>query len=554
MEIPKERNGYNCSTNGSQGIPPRTRVKRAVILFSLVLALMIWPGGGQPPEQDAKSRLWVRLQDEQGDPITARIYLSGADGEYRIPEGSLARGREEQFFHARGHFQVALPPAKYTIEVVKGFEYYPLNKEIDLNYLELQDRTTVETIALKRMIDMPGLGWYSGDVHMHPNHREGGLYMTLGDSQLLAAGEDIRVANLLISNRQGTTRVFDTEYFLDGAVDPASTEESMMVVQEEFRNTSGMYGHMPLLGINKLVQPFFTGLRPNWEDYPSNYTIAKQVQEMGGVVSYAHPADEPDIPTELHVAREFPIDLALGVVNALDLLSNKDEEAATWMYYRVLNCGLKCTASAGTDTQMDVADRDSISGGGKVYVKLDPPLTYSKWIEGYRAGRTFVSNGPLLFLDVEGKEPGEEIRFSGSTRLNISAKALSLVPMQTLELIVNGEVVARAEPTEDGTIANLTHTLELGDSAWIAARVWGQGHRLVMNDSRLFAHTSPVYCYKDGKPVAVPDDAEIVVRWIDRLIEDVKSSPRFASETHRQEVIDLFNKGRRYYEEIATRP
>jgi hypothetical protein len=516
-----------------------------------LLVLTILPGT-RAAEDDGPGRLWVRIQDERGSPVSARVYLRGADGKFHVPNGSLGRGRKERFFHAAGQFQITMPAARYTVEVVKGFEYQPVVREIDLNYLELQNRSTAETIVLKRIVDMPAQGWFSGDVHMHPNHREGGLYMTLDDCQLLAAGEDIRVANLLISNRQGTSRVFDTEYFLDGAVDPASTAETMMVVQEEFRNTTGMYGHMPLLGINRLVEPFFTGVRPTWEDYPPNYTIAKKVQEMGGVVSYAHPANRPGTPVGPHLAREFPIDLALGVINGLDVVSNMDEDATAWMYYRVLNSGLKCTASAGTDTQMDVTESDSISGGGKVYVKIEPPLTYPKWIEGYKAGRTFASNGPLVFLNVEGKGPGAEIPITGSARLNISAEALSLAPMQALEIIVNGEVVAKAEPTNEGKAAKLTHVLELDKSAWIAARVRGPGNRRVMNDPRLYAHTSPVYCRKDGRPVAIQKDAAMVVEWIDRLIDDVKNSPRFASEAHREEVLGIFNRGRQYFEGIAA--
>ena len=521
-------------------------------LLSLVVALAAMSPA--VAAADHTSRLWVRLQDHQGSPITARIYLRSEKGEFHIPDGSIGRGRRERFFHARGQFQIVLPPGKYSVEAVKGFEYERVTKSLNLTFIELNDRTTTETITLKRLVDMPALGWYSGDVHMHPNHREGGLYMTMEDCELLAAGEDIRVANLLISNRQYTTRVFDTEFFRDGEVDPASSSETMMVVQEEFRNTSDMYGHMPLLGIKRLVEPFFSGERPYWEDYPPNYATAKRVQEMGGVVSYAHPTTRLGVLLGPHQAREFPIDLALGVVNALDVLSNSDEEATAYRYYRGLNSGLRCTASAGTDTQMDVPDNSSISGGGRVYVKIDPPLTYPKWIEGYRAGRTFVSNGPMLFLNVDGKGPGDEIRLTGSKRINISAEARSIPPMQTLELIVNGEVVAKAEPTAEGTAAKLSHELEVDASVWIAARVRGAAHRSVMNDSQLFAHTSPVYLVRDGKPVAIAKDAAIVLGWIDRLIEDVKKSPRFATEAHRQEVLEIFQRGRRHYEKIALAP
>src|SRR3954470_15434417 len=307
-------------------VPPRVSV------FVLFLALTVVASRAHAATAEPeRSRLWVRLQDEQGLPITARVYLRTEKGEYLIPEGSIGRGRRERFFHARGHFQAVLPPGKYTVEATKGFEYEPVTKNLNLTFLELNDRTTTETITLRRLFDLPAQGWFPGDVHMHPNHREGGLYMTMEDCELLAAGEDIRVANLLISNRQYTSRVFDTEFFRDGEPEPASTPETLMVVQEEFHNTSDMYGHMPLLGIKRLFEPFFSGERPYWEDYPPNYSTAKRVQEAGGVVSYAHPAQRVGMLLGPHQAREFPIDLALGVINALDVLSNSDEEATSYL-------------------------------------------------------------------------------------------------------------------------------------------------------------------------------------------------------------------------------
>jgi hypothetical protein len=58
---------------------------------------------------------------------------------------------------------------------------------------------------------------------------------------------------------------------------------------------------------------------------------------------------------------------------------------------------------------------------------------------------------------------------------------------------------------------------------------------------------------RDGKAVAMAKDAAIVLGWIDRLVEDVKKSPRFATEAHRQEVLEIFHRGRSYYEKIASR-
>jgi hypothetical protein len=65
----------------------------------------------------------------------------------------------------------------------------------------------------------------------------------------------------------------------------------------------------------------------------------------------------------------------------------------------------------------------------------------------------------------------------------------------------------------------------------------------------LFAHTSPVYCYVGGRKIASREDARIVVDWINRLIQDVVASPRFANDGRRNEVINLFQQGREYFQQ-----
>ena len=175
-------------------------------------------------------RLWVHLVDEHGAPAAARIYLRDAAGKPYTPSGSLARQisrANETFFHASGQFQLDMPAGEATIEAVKGFEYVPVKQQVLLS----PNQTTVVTLRLKRWTDMPSLGWHSGDVHMHPNHVEGGVYMTLEDCRLYAEAEDIRVANLLISSTD-SAHVFDTEYFRDGKPDPLSTKNTLLVVQE----------------------------------------------------------------------------------------------------------------------------------------------------------------------------------------------------------------------------------------------------------------------------------------------------------------------------------
>jgi TolB protein len=520
------------------------RIPRRLFLTAAAVATTV-PAQIEPTPP---ARIWVRLRDDRNRPTAARVYVRASDAKFYTPTRALAREiarHKETFFHAADRFQIEVPAGECTIEAVKGFEYLPISKTL---HLESGQMVHLD-LVLRRWIDMPSSGWQSGDVHMHPNHVHYGTYMTMDDCLLYAQAEDVRVANLLISSAQ-SAHVFDTEYFHGGKPESVSTDETMLVVQQEFRNTSAMYGHMPLLGITKLVEPFFTG-EPNsehWEDYPPNYTIARAAKDQGGAVCYTHPANAPQIPVGPHLAREFPIDLALGVVDALDILGNGDEVGGCWMYYRVLNCGLKCTASSGSDSRMDVL-RHAVSGGGKVYVKSDSPLTYQKWVAGYKAGQTFVTNGPMLFLEVNGKEPGTELRLDGAGAVQVTVRATSQIPMTAIEIVVNGEVAASGKPSQDGKQAEIVKKLEVRQSSWIAARVSGEGHRLVVNDPKLFAHTSPVYCYVGSEKIKSREDARMVVAWIDRLIQDVVASPRFAKGGHRDEVVTLFQRGREYFQQ-----
>ena len=37
-------------------------------------------------------------------------------------------------------------------------------------------------------------------------------------------------------------------------------------------------------------------------------------------------------------------------------------------------------------------------------MKTASPLTYGKWTAAYQAGRTLVTDGPMLFLEVDGNK------------------------------------------------------------------------------------------------------------------------------------------------------
>ena len=66
---------------------------------------------------------------------------------------------------------------------------------------------------------------------------------------------------------------------------------------------------------------------------------------------------------------------------------------------------LKLSACVGTDALLD-RSTDPL-GGDRVYVKPAGPSPCRGWLEALKSGRSFVTNGPIPTLEVNGKGLGE---------------------------------------------------------------------------------------------------------------------------------------------------
>ena len=132
------------------------------------------------------------------------------------------------------------------------------------------------------------------------------------------------------------------------------------------------------------------------------------------------------------------------MVHAVDLMSyNSDKDRSAELWYRLLNCGLKLSACVGTDALLD-RSTDPL-GGDRVYVKTSGPLTMQSWLDGLKGGRSFVTNGPIPTLEVNGKGPGETCELATAGKVRVAATVESYVPVDTLEVIVNGKVASRGK-------------------------------------------------------------------------------------------------------------
>jgi len=488
----------------------------------------------------------VRVLDERGKPTPARVYLTGADGKARAPKEVMHRivtdsyaqpYAGEYFFYTPGEFEVRLPVGATVIEAVKGMEYYPERTTVDVS----RAGSTVE-LRLRRLSNLKRAGWFSGETHVHMN-LFGENRMRPEDALIIAKAEDLNVINSLNCNDPATETINDQRYF-EGRPHAVSEGEYILYFGEEMRNN--LYGHVGFLNLKSFVEPAYSGWPRSKFPYDSspNYYQAIKAKAQGGVVTYVHPGSDG----------EWAVDFALQAADSFDVMCQGDEENNTRNWYRLLNCGFRVPISAGTDSFLNVPEH-LIAGAGRVYVQSGPRLTYGDWIEGFKKGRSFATNGPLLTFSVDGCTPGNDaiVLPEGGRTVDVKGEAISIVPMDAVEIVVNGKTVRRIEATGDKRMIEVTERLEIAETSWVAFRVRGSGHRLAPNDGAVYAHTSPVYVQVGGRPLAFKADALHLDNNINRLIMKVRKQGIFEGPDKLIEVEDLFRKAQGVYRDIADR-
>jgi hypothetical protein len=360
------------------------------------------------------------------------------------------------------------------------------------------------------------------------------------------AGEDLHVCNFMVANSD-TDGIFDREFFR-GQLDPISTDQTLLYWNQEFRST--IWGHMTLVNLKQVVEPVMTGFKDttNPWDVPTNSDIADRAHWQQGLVNYTHVAQRPDDPYENpYTGKGIPVDLALGKIDSLDL--NASYAGTVVLWYRLLNCGFHLPASAGTDVFLNRVT-SNLPGGDRVYVKVDGQLTYSKWIEGLRAGRSFVTNGPMLEFRIGNHQIGDTVSLESPREMNVVLNAESQFPMSKVELVYNGKVVKDVPLTDEGRIAKQEASVMLDQRGWLSLRATGPGHRDHPVPS-LNAYTSPIYVELKGSPASTREDAEYFLKWIDRLSLALRLRDRVPDDEMRRHINSQLEAARMVYTKLA---
>ncbi|MDZ4289221.1 MAG: CehA/McbA family metallohydrolase, partial [Prosthecobacter sp.] len=485
------------------------------------------------------TELRVVIRDFDGKPATARVSLKHEDGNFHAPAGSMHRRiLNRGWFYVTGEATLNVPEGEYEIRAARGLEY-----KLTTQKASLHGKTTSVEIKLERWTHMAEQGWFSGENHIHANYGYGEWYNTPPSILEQCEGEDLNVANLVVANSD-SNGVFDREFFR-GQLDPLSKPRTLLWWNEEFRST--IWGHMTLFHLRQVVEPVYTGF-PNttnpW-DIPTNGEIARRTHRQGGTASYTHPSNNAfDSYDQPYSAKGLPVDAALNLIDVLDVMGFTYEPSLP-LWYRLLNCGLRVPAAAGTDVFLN-RSASNPPGFGRVYVQVDGPLTYERWIAGLRQGRSFVSSSPMLEFTVNGEGPGASIRLDKPGTVALKGRVWSHNPVSKLEIIQDGKVLDAGTIAADGLTGSIEKGVAVERSGWLAIRTSGPPCDASMLRS-MGAHSNPVWIEIKDKPADSARDAEYFLGWIDRLEADLKKRNRLPEGTQ-DDVTQHLDQARKVYQ------
>ncbi|HZT33307.1 MAG TPA: CehA/McbA family metallohydrolase [Bryobacteraceae bacterium] len=489
-------------------------------------------------------RLHVRVVDAQGRLTAARIQYLASDGKFYPPADAYARVGQSglHVFHTPGEFTAEMPPGKVNVEAVKGFEYEPVQAEAQVS----ADREAQLTLTMRRVIDMPAKGWYSGSTHVHMSYG-GNLHNSLENLQMVSRAEDQHVLNSLAANKDN--RIFDWQNFVPGGGEhPISKNDPNLkvIVGEEYRPP--FYGHTFLLGLkDHLISPFTTGYEGTGIEslYPSNTDIFRKATAEGAVVGYVHPwsGDGDPLAGNLGVGRGFPVDAALHTINALEWSHNGHAEMRVW--HKALDNDLDYAPTGGEDsiTNLHIG---KLVGCVRAFVYTGPVFNAHTWMDGIRKGHTFVSSGPLLEFRINGRMPGDIIKLpAGGGTITVEAAVTSIAPLARV-VIYHNDKELKALPLH-GTFRE---QMRVTESGWYTLYAEGPPSRW-LDATYAQAETNAIRVYVGDQKIRNRESAEYFIRWIDKLHAMADAWPWWRSDAEKRHVFAQFDEARAVYERLA---
>ena len=491
-------------------IRPRFR-----LLLTGLFALLILAQLPAPALAARTGKLTLIVKDAKTNhPVAVRMHLFGPRDKAVLPEKSPGW---KDHFAFEDQIELELPLGKYTFEIERGPEYKDYKGHFEINKFAEDSKL----ILMHRIADLAAEGWYSGELHVH---------RPLDQIELVMKAEDLHVAPVL-AWWKGMKRWETAE---EAPLGIARFDENRYVsnLAGEDERGGGALLYFGLPG-----PP--AGLADATLDTPSLLTILNRAKQTPRV----------HVDLEKPFWWDTPVLLASGKIDSIGLANNHlqrsgmlDNEAwgkprdtdrypaphgnGQWsetIYYHALNCGLKIAPSAGSASGV----LPNPVGYNRVYVQCGDDFTYENWFANLRAGKVFVTNGPLLRTSVEGHPPGHtfyggaEDKFEFQVGLKLSTRE----KIEYLEIVKDGEPIINVRLDQFVKSRGQLPLVPFDESGWFVVRVVTENQKTYR-----FASTGPYYVEMNNTPRISRSSAQFFVDWINERIDQLKANPDLTDE------------------------
>lgn len=466
---------------------------------------------------------WLELNiiDETGQPtaIKAGIYdetgrsaLSSMDSvvfkKFDERKRTFLLGTENYWPHKNhyvtyidGRYYLPLPVGRHQLVGLKGIEYKMVNEWFDIK----AGQSSHKTVKLSRFTNLNMKGWYSGDVHIHSarmDDRDGADILSRIKAEGLNVGNILQMDNVASVYYPQMGFGKNNGRAQDGVHALVSGQEGPRTVHR---------GHVIHLNINSPIR--------NPDRYFLYHEAFEEAARQGGLSGYAHAGMKDALNTAVGMA----IDVPFGLVKFAEIAQFGIIGVDTWFDF--LNLGYKIAPAAGSD--YPYLDHP---GAYRTYVKVAGEYSVDGWFDGLEAGQSFVTNGPLLELSLNGKDMGEDLRLSKGDVIKVTASA-SLNPdidqLLRIELIMQGEIIASKQAVAGDVDITIEHEISAKGSSWLVVRAVGKR----TSPRKILAVSSPVYIIVDDetrtwKRQAVPNIVSALISKIDAFANSDSNTPK----------------------------
>ena len=364
-----------------------------------------------------------------------------------------------------GRYELVLPDGSYDIEFSHGSEY-----EIEVlrdyvvytnGYFKLPD------ISLKRLYSLPN--WYAGDLHQHSTYSDGKDL----PSEVLKSNIAVGMSYGVLSDHNSVYQV--VEWLAGNRIYIGEGRNFLSIQGWEVTTSRGHYQ-----AINS--REIFNATAWSASDV---LRIANDIRlQPNTIAQINHPGRTDDMGfIDWNLAGRFDtIEVWNGVYAPPYLSGTNKSSYEKWV--ELMNKGTRLAIVGGTDNhgingtpyapdsnELEWIKRNTYSGCPCTYVYTED-YSLNGVLSAIKRGNSFITNGPLVFANLNGKSYGETATLEENMLLNFDLK--SNEALKQLKIYVNGKLVKTID-IADGTFTyEGTHELEnLKSGDWINLQLSG---------------------------------------------------------------------------------